>query len=1096
MKKILILFALCSLLFALCSLHAQVTTSTFTGKVSDKDGTMPGATVVALHTPSGTSYGAITNSSGIYTIQGCRVGGPYTVTISHVGFHEQKFEGIHLILNQTFVLNATMTESSKSLEGIEISSTRTLSSQKTGASMNISSNVIATMPSVSRQITDLTRLNPQSNGNGNFAGRDSRYNNFTVDGAAFNNNFGLSSGLPGGGSPISVDAIDALSVNVSSFDIRQSSFTGANINAVTKSGDNAFKGTAYVFLCPGAFNGNHIGENDIWGVKESFKQLYGASVGGPIIKNKLFFFVNAEYEKEDVPNQYQAWNPSTDGIGDASSYTSAVTAADLQTIRDYVKNNYGFDPGEYQNRPNFTTWSYRVLARLDWNINENNKFTIRYNDVQTTKDIETNNNSAPNPRGANRNSVNSIAFTGSNYIMTNTVRSITAELNSIISPKISNKLLASYTYINDKRHSPLDGTAGENFPFIDIYKNGQQYMSLGYELFSKGNNVVNQIVNVTDNMSFYLGKHTITAGLSFDYLYFMNSYLRYATGYYRYASMEDFMNNAAPIAYGLTYGYNGIPAPGADLSFGYAAAYVQDEWAISNNFRLTFGARLELPIYMNKLIDNPSNYKEDQFVNYGNVDLSKWPSVKPLISPRVGFNWDILSDKSLQLRGGTGLFTGMLPFVWFTNQPTNAGVLQNTVELTGANVPAGLGFEANYHDVVNQFPDKFPNQPSDSKPGSLCFIDPNFKLPQIWRSNLAIDYKLPWDMAATFEAVFTKDINVVVQKNINESNPSTKIIDANGNERDAWLVKDASDVWKTSNRQFSNYSYAMMLTNANKGYQYAFTAQLEKKFSYGLEGFIAYTYTVSKDLTTNPGSAANSAWSSNVNINSINNPDLSYSNFSIPHRVLAALTYGYELKKAFGFSVGLYYNGAAQDRYSYTYAKDVNGDGNTSDLMYIPKSADEIKFKDMANATAAEQAEAFMNYVNNDSYLSKHKGEYARRFAAVGPWINRFDAKVLVNLFTNFGTHKRYTLQLSLDCKNIGNMFNSTWGATKSHGLGNYNDIRLLTVAGYENGGDTPTPLYQLNDSSVETFNKNATFNANANLTNAWQLMLGIRFIF
>ncbi|MDL2243152.1 carboxypeptidase regulatory-like domain-containing protein, partial [Bacteroidales bacterium OttesenSCG-928-K03] len=1063
MKRFLRILMMFSAMFFAVSSIAQVTTSSMSGRVSDNNGSLPGATVLVKHIPSGTTYGTVTNNDGRYTIQGMRVGGPYTVEISYVGYHTTKYENIQLYLGETYILNIKLVQTSQELSGVEIFESKTLASEKTGASMNIGTKAITALPTITREISDFTRLNPQSNGSGNFAGRDSRYNNFTVDGAAFNNNFGLSSGLPGGGSPISIDALEEITVNVSSFDIRQSSFTGANINAVTRSGDNQFKGSVYTFLRPYLFTGNHIGENEVAGANDSFKQLYGARIGGPIIKDKLFFFVSGEYEKENAPSTEMAWNPSTDGVGDAGTFTARTTVADLQSMKDLLLDRYGFNPGEFQDRGNFKTASYRILARVDWNINQNHKLTIRYNDVKTSKDIATNANSAPNPRGAARNSINSIAFTNSNYTMDNIVRSITGELNSLFSSKISNKLLLSYTHIADKRSSPLDGTAFNNFPFVDIYKDGEQYMTFGYELFTKNNAVINNVANITDNVSFYLGNHTVTAGLSFDYLYFKNSYLRYATGYYRYASMEDFIADATPMAYGLTYGYGGNDAPGAELSFGFGAIYGQDEWSINDNFRLTYGLRVELPFYLNKLEDNPSNYKDYEFADGRKIDLAQWPGMKPLFSPRVGFNWDIFGDQTLHLRGGSGLFTGMLPFVWFTNQPTNAGVLQNTVELVGANVPTDLKFMTNYKDVVSAYPNIFPANPGEGLPGSFCFVDPEFKLPQIWRSNLAVDYELPWDMILTLEGVFSKDLNVVVQENVNEAEPSSTIIDGNGNERDSWYAKDENGVWKSNNRINKEFSYAMMLTNAKQGYQYALTAQLDKKFSYGFNGLVAYTYTVSKDLTTNPGSAANSAWSSNSDVNSLNSPELGYSNFSIPHRVVGALTYT-NVKN--GFSVGVYYSGNAQDRYSYTYSNDMNGDGNSSDLMYIPKDASEITFVDVKNAdgdiimSAEDQGKALMNYIDNDKYLSQHKGEYAGRFASVGPWLNRFDAKVLVDLLNLFGNNPAsspYKLELSFDFKNIGNLFSSTFGAYQTHGLASYNNIRLLTFKGMEAGGDNPT---------------------------------------
>lgn len=1092
------------------ALNAQVTSSSMSGRVSCTDGTLPGASVVVKHVPSGTIYGTTTNNDGRYTIQGMRIGGPYKVEVSYVGYHNSITEGINLKLGETYILNIKMIEKSQSLESVEIVEQSILASEKTGATTIINDDEILKLPTISREFNDFTRLNPQSNGNGSFAGRDSRYNNYTVDGAPFNNDFGISSGLPGGGTPISIDAIEEIAVNVSSFDIRQSGFTGANINAVTKSGDNQFKGTAYSFLRPTSFVGKTIGEDSIVGLPESMKQLYGVSLGGAIVKDKLFFFVNGEFENEKFPSDDMSWNPSEDGVSDAAAKISRTKISDLDRVKKLLIDKYGFDPGEYQNRANFSTKSYRLLARLDWNINKNNKFTLRYNDVKTMEDNATNGNSGPSnmQRGSRRNSKQSIAFSNSNYVKNNAVRSITGELNSIINNKISNSLIASYTNIADKRSSPLDGTGFENMPFVDIWQDGDQYMSFGYELFTKNNAVINNAMNITDNVSFYLGNHTLTAGISFDYKYFKNSYIRYGTGYYRYDSVDDFINHAengigAPIAFSLTYGFNGNEAPGVELDFGYGAIYVQDEWSIKDNLRLTYGIRLEKPFYLNTLEDNKSNYKELEFADGRHVDLSKWPNSNISVSPRVGFNWDIMGDRSIIVRGGTGLYTGYLPFAWFTNQPLYTNVIQNTVDYEGD--LSKIKFVDDYHDILNdpELTDYFP-QTSDSTNvlNQMCIVDPDFKFPQIWRTNLAVDIKLPFDMVLTLEGLYSKDINTANQQNINEAKPLSPIVETSGAQRDSWWTKNDDGEWITSNRIHQDIVGALMLTNGNKGYQYSFTAQLDKKFSYGFSGMLAYTHSISKISSTNPGDASASAWSSNVCVNSLNYPELGYANFSVPNRVMGALTYSYELDKAFGFSLSLYYSGSAQDRYSYTYKNDLNGDGNASDLMYIPTGADDINFVDIVNSegavvsTAAQQAEALMNYINNDKYLSANKGKYAERFAAVGPWINRIDAKALINLFTNFGSDKRYTLQLSLDCYNIGNLFNSEWGVYKYHGLGTNNYIQLVKFAGMEEGGETPTPTYQLNATSVEQFNADAKFMNNVILSNAWQMLVGIRLLF
>jgi hypothetical protein len=1061
------------------------TTSGINGRVLDSAGQpMPGASVVAVHVPSGTQYVTTTDAKGNYRIQNMRVGGPYTVKITFIGYLSSSYTDIILKLGESYVQNAELSESTTTLQEVVVSSgTRNysiLSSERSGTQTNVSARDLASLPTISRSITDFTKLTPQSQGT-SFSGRDGRFNTITIDGAAFNNNFGLSSNpLPGGNAqPISLDAIEEVSVSIAPYDVRMSQFTGASINAVTRSGDNTLNGSIYTYQRPKSFTGNTVDGIDVVNANSRHSQNYGFRLGGPIIKNKLFFFVSGEYEKEIIPGV--DWKPSTDGVANSDLKISRTLESDMILVKNFLMSNYNYDPGKYKDFDPFQNKNTKILARIDWNISKNHKFTLRYNDVVGTSDQETNANSGPpnNVRNSGRISNQSLSFSNAFYGFKNTVRSLTGELNSNFGSKFSNKFLASYTFIEDARTSNSD-----LFPFVDIWKDGDQYMSFGYELFSYNNNVTNKTLSLTDNFTVNLNKHTITTGAAFDHLYFYNSYIREGTSYYRYGSVEDFINGADPTGFGVTYGYNGNDAPGAELHFGMAAVYAQDEWQVSPRLKTTYGVRLEMPIYLDKMEDNPA-ISALTFIDGKKMDVSTWPNSQLLISPRLGFNYDVLGDRSLQIRGGSGLFTGMLPFVWFTNQPTNSGLIQVPEIGWGpgnANL-VGLEFNPDYKEFITSRPDLFPQSPSTLPSGSsLAQVAKDFKFPQIWRSNIGVDVELPWNMIFTGEAIFSKDINAIKQVNINEADP-TGIM----------MGPDNRPYWTTS-KVNSSVGSAMELTNSKEGYQLSLTAMLTRNFSHGLAGMFAYTYTMAKDITANPGSAAYSAFSSNQAVGSLNDPGLSYSNFATPHKLIGNISYKLEYAQHFATTISLVYQGFQTGRWSYTYSNDLNGDGISADLMYIPATANEIEFAAYKDMTADEQRNAFWNYVNDNDYLSSHKGHYAERYGHVQPWIHRFDAKLLQDIFTNFGTDRKYTLQFSIDFLNVGNLLNDSWGTYWYNPLASYQNVRPLRVN--NKGTATEAPVYTLNANSLDDFETKTTISKDVSTSSTWGCLLGIRLIF
>jgi hypothetical protein len=1019
---------------------------------------------------------------GRYNLNGMRVGGPYSVEISYIGYGANTTGDIVLRLGENYVHDVVLSEETVALSELVVTAFRNpiLNSDRTGASTNVDSRSLRSLPTINRSISDFTRLTPQANGS-SFAGRDGRFNTVTIDGAAFNNNFGLSSSaMPGGtAQPISLDALEEVSVNIAPYDVRMSQFTGASIAAVTKSGTNEFTGAVYTYQRPTSFTGNLVGESVMTNVNSRKSAMYGFTIGGPIIKNKLFFFISGEYEKEETPTN--SWEPSDDGVANTEKYISRTTKSDLQRMKEHLLSTYGYDPGDYMNFKAFPSENYKMLTKLDWNINDQHKFSVRYNMLRNKSMTLTNPTSGPPniPRGnTSRISDKSISFSNSFYGNENNIDAFSAELNSIFNPRLTNRFLVSYTATQDPKRTSNSAP----FPFVEIYKDGDRYMAFGYELFSWNNQVLNNTFSISNNMSFTVNKHVLTAGIAYDNIYVNNNYVREGTSFYRYDSMEDFITNKKPAAFGITYGYNGQPIKGVEMSFGLGSIYFQDQWSVTPQFKLTFGARIEMPMYHNELANNPAIDALPEMNGY-KMNVATWPKSQIMFNPRLGFNWDVKGDRSVQLRGGSGLFTGLLPFVWFTNQPTASGTVQSPeLGIMGNDLPDDFRFNPDWDAQVAKYPNLFPSMVSSTLPqgSTLAEVSKDFKMPQVWRNNIATDIRLPWSSVLTLEVLYSKDVNAVLQQNINLPEAQAKFSGAD--DRPRWTNK-------TNNPALGN---VMILDNTNKGYQFSFTTQLTKNFSNGLSGMIAYTYNLSKDVTSNPGSNAASAWTSNLEVGNLNDPSLSYSNFAVPHRLVGSISYRVADHKNLATTFSLFYTGSNQGRASYAYPNDMNGDGATSDLMYIPDNASEILFIDKNGMTAKEQSDAFMKYVDSDSYLSKHKGEYAQRFGVLEPWINRFDFKVLKDIYMT--PDKRYGFQLSLDIINVGNLLNSKWGVYKRHGLSNsYSVYQPIRFEGVTNDGK---PQFSLNASNVEAFEKNTTYLENQTVSSTWGMLLGLRFNF
>jgi hypothetical protein len=1103
------------LFFMAGAVKAQVTTSSLQGVVVDNTGqSLPGANVVATHEPSGTRYGAVSNLEGRFNLSGLRIGGPYTISISFIGYQTQSYSGIILKLGEPYGLNATLNDDSTELSEVIITGSKSseFDSKRTGTSTNINQQQLNSLPQINRSVTEFTRLTPQSNGT-SFAGRDSRFNNLQVDGANFNNGFGLSGNpLPGGNAqPISLDAIEEISVNIAPFDVTQSGFTGAGINAVTKSGTNTFQGSAYLFTKNQNLQGRKIGDNELERVDAGTKN-YGFRLGGPIIKNKLFFFINAEREEETGANASgtNLWRPSENGVADAENNISRVRRSELEAVGAHLRNVWGYEPGRYEGYASEASqYNTKFLARVDWNISDKHKLAVRYNQVVGISNQLANGTSGAFPRTPNdaaRVSQNSITFENGNYGFENSVQSLTAELTSYLSNKVSNQFLATYSRIQDKRTTPSD----QLFPFVDIWDGSttnvqrgdgnRNYISFGTELFSYNNDVINDNYSFINNLTYVEGKHTFTAGAAFEIQKFGNSFVRNGASYYRYRTVEDFLttgtpNEVAPIQFALTYPYEGQETY-ARVNFGLGSLYFQDRIQASTKLALTIGVRAELPIYFNELTPNPSINElvfQDVNGNPKNYDSGSWPTSRIMVSPRVGFNYDVKGDRSFVVRGGTGAFSGRVPFVWLTNMPTGAGVLQNTVEPGSyAQVASWIGnvtFQPQdiYYYVKNPpagAENVFIPNPRAGAPSSFALVDTDFRMPMIWRSSLGADYMIPnTPFMLTTDILYTRDINAVFQYGANRA-VSPNRMNAGGDTRE--LVLPGQSVAYNPALGANN---AQVLTNTSlKGESFSATLGLTVPQLNGFTGSLYYTYSAAREVSANAGSSASSAWGGSPNINSPNDQILQTSAFALPHRVMANLSYRLAYGKL-ATTFGVYYNGSNQGRFSYTYSNDLNGDGINADLLFIPENSSSLNFVNIVQSgnvvfTAAQQREAFDAFIAAND-LEQYRGAYTPRNEFLRPWLNRYDVRVLQDIATNIGANKN-TLQISLDIVNFANMLKSDWGIQD-----NLNGAQNLLT---RSGAVSANPNFIMNRVSGQL--PSTPFQNASNFGTTWSMQIGLRYIF
>lgn len=1091
-------------------LFAQITTSSITGLVTDSKGeVVPGANVVATHTPSGTTYGTTTLADGRYRLNGMRVGGPYTVKISFIGLKEDVVENIFLSLNVATDINAKLADEATQLQDVVVTSSRSdiFSSDRTGAAASYGTGLINSVPTIGRRVDDIIKYNAYGNGS-SFGGQDTRFNNFTIDGAVFNNGFGLGSSAQAGGrtgtTPVSLDAFEQIQLNIAPFDVRQSGFAGSTINVVTRSGTNDISGSVYFLSRGNSLVGKTVDGNSLSNININEKTT-GFRLGAPIIKNKLFLFVNYEQFTSSTPALNYTANQGTAGPN-----VSRTTLTDLQTLSDFMATNFGWVAGALGGYNNEIS-SKKGLIRLDYNIDNNHKLAIRYSQHDSQSDQSVSNSNSGTAAGfGNRQGYPTGSYTGqgalspqnTGYVIGDNTKSIAVELNSNFGGKFSNKLIGTYNFQNEDRQykSPP-------FPMIDILDgNGRgnsttTYTSLGMDPFTPSNKLRYSTLNITDNFTYFAGDHTLTAGISFEHFKSDNLFFPESNGVYSYNSVEDFITAATDYKSNPTATTSPVPvlrynlrlsllpngtAPWQYLKLNTYSFYVQDEFQLNEKLKITGGLRGDVFAYNNntaKDFYNPvvgaltfvNEYQEPYSVNTG-----AFPKTRLLLSPRVGFNYDFKGDKTTQIRGGTGLFVSRLPEVLVSNQLGNNGV--NTALITAGGGTLGTATNAYpFRTNPNDLPATVKVDPSTINiatlpPYTVNATDANFKSPEVWKTNIAVDQKLPFGFIGTFEVLYSKTLQAMKYVDANLQGPSSNLVG-----------EDTRPSFRTNPSKYYNSAVqsVYVLRNTTKGDAFTITAKLEKPVSKGLGGMLAYTYGQARDIQ----SVASTVLANTSTTSGQNYLPLSYSDNDLRHRIVGyvnyRLNYGGEYGGSTMFTLGMV--SASGGKFSYNYSNDLNGDGQTNDLIFVPKVATDLTFTTLTfqgiTYTAAEQQAALDAFIDKNPYLKTRRGLYAERNGGYFPWLTRFDLSVVQEFYMKV-SGKKHTLQVRGDILNFGNLLNNGLGV-------NYNATTTtpLTVASVTAG----VPTYRLSSAII---GGPGSFVKSASINNAWQAQIGIRYTF
>jgi hypothetical protein len=1080
-----------------------VTTGSITGVVLDAQGqALPGATVVAVHEPSGTQYQTVSRADGGFSIPSMRIGGPYKVTASLGGFEPQAQEGLTITIGAAVDLSFTLRIATVT-EAVTVTATAdpVFSSSRTGAGTSVGRVEIATLPTVTGRIGDIARLTPQSSGM-SFAGQDNRLNNIAVDGAYFNNSFGLG-GQPGDRTnvaPISLESIEQIQVDVAPFDVRQGNFVGANINTVTRSGTNAFTGSIYHRFRNDSFVGTEAKGQAFNPGKFNTKQT-GGWAGGPVVRNKLFFFANFENETDVRPlTTFRANSGGQPAVGN----TTRVLASDLDTLSQYLKQNFNYDTGPYQDIDDDTPQK-RFLAKADYNLGSSNKISFRYSQLNSSS---FNNLSGSSSAGFGRRtfSTDFLNYQASDYTILENIKSGIGEWNSVLKDTLANTFLIGYT-TNDESRNVLDNL----FPFVDIQDgNGVAYTSFGSEPFTPDNILKYHTFQVKDDITKFVGKHTFTLGATYQKYRSFNVFFNCCKqGVYVYDTLQDFYADAndylahpnrttSPVTlkrYSVRYmNIPGLDRPEQILKVQYGGGYAQDEWRPTRNLTIMGGVRLDMSAFGNTGYDNPNadaltfRDEDGSAVQYNS---GKLPDTQYMWSPRVGFNWNAIGDRRLQIRGGTGVFTGQPLYVWISNQIGQTGMLQGNVVVDNTTARP-------FTTDVNAYkPTNITGAPAASY--ELDVTDHDFKFPQIWRSNIAVDHRMPGDVVASAELVYNRDVNGIYY--INANLPAAQSAYTGVDSRPRWTGASCGSgtsgpcVTRINNAPGNQVTSTIVMKNESLGRAWTASIALSKNYYHGLTMKGAYSYGEAKN-TIDPGSTAFASWGTNAQSGDPNNPGLAFSTQSPGHRVYLQMSYSKQYLRWGATTISAFWEARTAGNGSYVFAGDANGDAASSgnDLIYIPRDQSEMNFVPfsissdgavVASFTAAQQAQAFDDYINQDAYLSQHRGEYAQRNAVFFPMIKRLDLSLNQQVFHDIGG-KKNTGELRIDILNFSNMLNHNWGVSQR-----LVQPQLLTNAAADAQGRLS---YRMNTASGQLLSK--SFQTNAALADVYSFMLSFRYTF
>jgi outer membrane receptor for ferrienterochelin and colicin len=1051
---------------------AQSTSSGVGGQVTNNGGApVAGAEIVITHVDSGTVSRATSDAAGRYNARGLRVGGPYTITITKPGEGTKTEEGVYLTLNQTSTVNAALAGDVATLEGVTAyavaGGSEVFSTSKMGSGTAINQVAIESLPSMNGNIQDFMRLDPRvtfvdrAGGTISAGGQNPRFNSISIDGVSASDTFGLEgNNMTTRRQPVSMDAIEAIDINLSNYDVSLTSAAGATVNAVTKSGTNEFHGSVYGYMRDGDWFGENPEGKEFAGFEK--EQTYGMTLGGPLVKDKLFFFANYEKFEQSAPGT----DLSTTALGKNGA---VITDADIARAQQ-IAQGYGFDAGSLSSNGDTNLEEYAL--KLDWNINENHRANLRYSKLVQDK---------LRVQGMGSSSVSLSSYW---YNHEKTVESYVGQLFSDWNDVFSTEFKVSY-----RDYAALRVTNG-TAPSIRVYFGGTEAspsgdsIYLGTEANTHGNSLKTETWDYYASGLLRLGNHDVKFGASYSDNDIYNYYGANSWGTYTFWGLDNF-------AAGKWSNYNlsAETAPGS-IAATYAnsnlALFVQDTWYVNNNLTLTYGLRADRP----EVSPNPAyNAAASSYFGYNN---SKVLDAGFLVQPRLGFNYTFDSERPTQLRGGIGLFQGDAPQVWLSNSYSTTGFNYDSYNYTAYDPT--VPFNA---DGINQ---PAPTGPSANGAQNVNFVGNDFEMPSVWKTNLAFDHELPWyGLVASAEFLYTKVKSGLYYKSLNigavttpGQDPVPTFIGPDG--REMYYTANKVGAWSNSDARAGRnraYNNVFLIENSDKGHSAQLTFSLSKPWSEASDWSwnVGYTYTDATEVGSLTSSTASSGWGYQYGLNA-NDGVENTARYEIKNRLSGSLNWKHKFFGDYETRVGLVYEGRSGRPYSYLFVNDANGDSRTAnDLFYVPNPGD-VLFGNLSSSgvfTAdAAMEKSFFDYLAANPELGRYAGSVAPANAGRASWVNTFDLRISQDLPGFFKGHKS---EIWLDVQNVGNLINKDWGHIYDYGF--YANQRIATLQGMHDGkyvynfrnADSPT----IANSDGDGFDTGVS---------QWSLQFGFRYKF